>query len=146
MPDGIWFGSFGPYLEEFGRDLPGGPFFGYARIDGTYGEFDLWCVYTGELGAALYSGCTYRGRDCEFESRPEWYPEDNVNRLRRVPFADDWTYLVQDPWQWYDGVECIDEPWESHRGGLRSFQVWIAVNGGSITSVLATCDKYVKVE
>lgn len=146
LPDGIWFGSFGPYIEEVPYDGPGGNFFGYARIDGVTGEFDLWCVYTGDLGAALFAGCGDRGSDCEYESRPEWYPEDNVNRLRTVPFADDWEYIVQDPRQWFNGVECSNEPWNSPWGGLRSYQVWIAVNGGSITSVLATCDKYVRVD
>ena len=140
LPDGIWYGTLGPIYEDY--ESAEGPDFGYARIFDSGVEIDLWCVYTGELGAQLRADCEQVARDCNYESRPDWYPEDNTNRLRSVPFADDWEFINQDSSLRYDGVECAEQPWDGPFAGSRRWPVWIAVNGGSLTGLLATCFLY----
>jgi hypothetical protein len=140
LPDGIWYGTLGPIYEDY--ESAEGADYGYARIYESGVEIDLWCVYTGELGAQLFSECETVSRDCDYESRPDWYPEDNTNRLRSVPFADDWEFINQDSWRQYDGVECAEQPWDAPLAGSRRWPVWIAVNGGSLTGLLATCYLY----
>ncbi|MFZ9084166.1 MAG: hypothetical protein ACO22B_07530 [Ilumatobacteraceae bacterium] len=140
LPDGIWYGTLGPIYEDY--ESAEGADYGYARIYESGVEIDLWCVYTGELGAQLRADCEQVARDCNYESRPDWYPEDNTNRLRSVPFADDWEFINQDSWRQYDGVECAEQPWDAPLAGSRRWPVWIAVNGGSLTGLLATCYLY----
>jgi len=140
LPDGIWYGTLGPIYEDY--ESAEGADYGYARIYESGVEIDLWCVYTGELGAQLFSECETVSRDCDYESRPDWYPEDNTNRLRSVPFADDWEFINQDSSLRYDGVECAEQPWDGPFAGSRRWPVWIAVNGGSLTGLLATCFLY----
>jgi len=139
VPDGLWFGSLGPKYENYEPIDENDLGYAYNRFDGTTLEIDLWCVYSGATAEQKYLSEACRSDTvCEANNSTGWLTEDDSDRMRSLPVADDYVYRV-DYYEAEAGWDCMwTDPFEVDAAWRRA-PVWIAVNQGRVTEVFGHC-------
>lgn len=143
LPDGLWFGSLGPQYENYDPVSADDLGYGYARLDDTRLEIDLWCVYAGDAAAERYFAPSCQSDlGCPSSNTSWWFTEDTSNRLRSLPLADDVEYSAEpevgEPF--FPG--CSTDDAFVANAAWRNWPVWIAVNDGEVTEILGVCSYY----
>lgn len=141
LPDGIWFGSLGPYYEDFPPYDDQDVGFGYTRFDGKSLEIDLWCVYTGPIAQEKYEDPVCQSNDdCWLYNSAWWFTEDNSDRLRSLPVSPDYIYSAPSDVVIDSYPGCVEDDPFTRNAAWRNGPVWIAVNNGQVTEILGSCD------
>ena len=145
LPDGLWFGSFGPkyeYYEPVNENEIG---YGYARFGPSSLELDVWCVYSGATAEQKYLAEQCQAEtECEGNNTVQWMVEDNLDRMHPMPVAENFVYRV-DYYEADAGWSCgLTDPFgtDGLEPAWRLHPVWIAVNDGMVTEVFGHCGYY----